>query len=301
MDLRSVLDLSDSKHGLDPSFVTHCTKVLIAPHTKAIIYLVGTAHVSNKSAEDVAKVIRIVRPDTIVLELCNARAGLLLGANQVPKENEDTSLSISQLREAISQKGGVTGVLHLLLSNMYKKVASKIKIAPGLEFQRAYEEGKKIPSKFILGDRPIEITLQRSWALLSFYDKTRFMWHLIKDSNFDVTEDDIEKLKSNDIITELMSEFMNEFPSLANTLITERDMYLSGVLQSAPGQVVVGVVGLGHLRGIVDIWNKPHPNMESLLHIPQSESYLWSVTKLVLITTGALGAAFTLFKYLKPK
>lgn len=41
------------------------------------VYLVGTAHISKKSAEEVRSVIRAVRPDTVFLELCDARAAAM--------------------------------------------------------------------------------------------------------------------------------------------------------------------------------------------------------------------------------
>ena len=41
------------------------------------VYLVGTAHISRKSADEVRNVIRSVRPDTVFLELCDARAAAM--------------------------------------------------------------------------------------------------------------------------------------------------------------------------------------------------------------------------------
>ena len=41
------------------------------------VYLVGTSHFSLESNEDVRKVMRLVRPDVVVLELCAARAEML--------------------------------------------------------------------------------------------------------------------------------------------------------------------------------------------------------------------------------
>lgn len=40
-------------------------------------YLVGTAHVSAQSCNDVAQVIRIVQPDVIFLEICHERQSML--------------------------------------------------------------------------------------------------------------------------------------------------------------------------------------------------------------------------------
>ena len=38
------------------------------------VFLVGTAHISRKSADEVRSVIRSVRPETVFLELCDERA-----------------------------------------------------------------------------------------------------------------------------------------------------------------------------------------------------------------------------------
>ena len=38
------------------------------------IFLVGTAHVSRQSAEEVRELIRVVRPSTVMVELCTERA-----------------------------------------------------------------------------------------------------------------------------------------------------------------------------------------------------------------------------------
>ena len=40
-----------------------------------LVYLVGTAHVSRKSAADVARVIAAVKPQNVVVELCRSRWG----------------------------------------------------------------------------------------------------------------------------------------------------------------------------------------------------------------------------------
>ena len=42
------------------------------------VYLMGTMHVSKKSADDVGELIRMIRPDTVFVELCEQRAQKLL-------------------------------------------------------------------------------------------------------------------------------------------------------------------------------------------------------------------------------
>jgi hypothetical protein len=44
------------------------------------VYLVGTAHVSRQSAEDVRRVIRALRPQNVVVELCSSRTAVMFDA-----------------------------------------------------------------------------------------------------------------------------------------------------------------------------------------------------------------------------
>ena len=54
---------------------------MCAMHTQ--IYLVGTAHVSKNSAEEVRELINIVKPSTVMVELCRKRADKLRSNTQV--------------------------------------------------------------------------------------------------------------------------------------------------------------------------------------------------------------------------
>lgn len=47
------------------------------------IFLVGTAHVSRSSAEEVRELIRVVQPTTVMVELCEKRAERLRSSAQV--------------------------------------------------------------------------------------------------------------------------------------------------------------------------------------------------------------------------
>ena len=47
------------------------------------IFLVGTAHVSRDSADEVRELIHVVRPSTIMVELCKKRADKLRSSPKV--------------------------------------------------------------------------------------------------------------------------------------------------------------------------------------------------------------------------
>lgn len=96
-----------------------------------------------------------------------------------------------------------------------------------------------------------------------------------------VQEEDIERMKNSDLITEMIKELSTEFPSLVKPLITERDQYLACKLRACPGDAIVGVVGtyagaltdlhssgrvliffctqcpgMGHVAGMVEWWDR---------------------------------------------
>ena len=58
-----------STSSIDPDSVLYIRDSV----TSSEVYLIGTAHISDKSADDVADLIELVRPDFVFLELCPKR------------------------------------------------------------------------------------------------------------------------------------------------------------------------------------------------------------------------------------
>ena len=79
-----------------------------------------------------------------------------------------------------------------------------------------------------------------------------------------------------------------EFPWLRTTLVHERDLYMSRQLfdlaQHFP--VSVAVVGIGHVRGIVEAWGQPI-SIEALLETPPRR-FPWFRFILATSTLGTL-------------
>lgn len=260
------------------------TIILTSPHTNAKIYIIGTAHVSEKSVNDVKKLIKMVKPNQVVLELCQNRIGII-----EPKKLNDLKMKIDQLqddpmRESIienlelevtdeeiqQEKDAKNGffdnlkkglkskndIITVMLGVFYQSVTKNLSVKVGDEMKYAAVEAIKNGSTIVLGDRDIKITLKRSWHSLSIWKKIKFLAYIIISSFKDIKAEDVEKLKSSDIMSELIEELSAQFPSLVEHIITERDLYLTESLRKCPGPVVVGVVGLGHLKGIQKYWNK---------------------------------------------
>lgn len=49
----------------------------IENNTECVFYILGTAHVSRKSCDDAATLINLVKPELVLVELCNERQAIL--------------------------------------------------------------------------------------------------------------------------------------------------------------------------------------------------------------------------------
>jgi len=248
---------------------------LVNPFTQSTIYIVGTAHVSLESVKEVRQVIRFVKPDVVFLELCHERQSVLTTVVDVKK-----TITISD----VLKRSQTEGVFSAILSYFYGKVMNKLKVAPGSEFRAGFEEARKLNAGVVLGDRPISITIKRAWAKLSLFEKLKFIYFCAKDSFSigDLNIEDIENLKNTDIYTQMVEEFTKYLPVLAETLLHERDLFLSTMLKKCPGNKIVAVVGLGHVEGIKKYWND-EIDIIPILKIPETISFIKTVLMIISV------------------
>ncbi|XP_013178245.1 PREDICTED: traB domain-containing protein-like [Papilio xuthus] len=225
------------------------------------VYLVGTAHFSIKSQEDVSRVIQEVSPHIVMVELCEQRTNILLLDEEIILR-EAKNINIKKIRATMAQNGVFNGLMYILLLNMSAHITRELGMAPGGEFRRAMAEAKKIPNCVLqLGDRAIDITLHRAIASLTWGQTIRFIWHLLT-SNQSISVEEVEKCKMKKMLDDMLEEMAEEFPALKRVFVVERDMYLCHSLQIAAMQPrnepcrIVGVVGIGHVAGIVEHWGK---------------------------------------------
>lgn len=236
------------------------------------VYLVGTAHFSIQSQEDVSRVIQEVNPHIVMVELCEQRTNILLLDEEIILR-EAKNINIKKIRATMAQNGVFNGLMYILLLNMSAHITRELGMAPGGEFRRAMAEAKKIPNCIVqLGDRAIDITLHRAIASLSWGQTIRFIWHLLT-SNQSISLEEVEKCKQKKMLEDMLEEMAEEFPALKRVFVVERDMYLCHSLQVAAFQPrrepcrIVGVVGIGHVSGIVEHWGKITPkDIPPLLH-----------------------------------
>ncbi|XP_019701255.2 traB domain-containing protein isoform X2 [Harpegnathos saltator] len=242
------------------------------------LYLIGTAHFSIESQNDVSKIIQAVQPHIVVVELCKARVGILqLDEEAIFRCAKD--LSYQCIMDILKKEGVYNGLLHVLLLRMAAHVAKELGMPPGGEFRRAFEEARKVPNCIIhMADRPIHITMERALRSLSWWQTIKLGWHLAFMKR-PITQEDVELCKQRSMLDEMIASMKGEFPVLGEVFIKERDIYLTYSLQIAcmpqftPHGIkpmrVVGIVGLGHTPGIIENWGKVQPtDISPILKVP---------------------------------
>ncbi|KAG6446367.1 hypothetical protein O3G_MSEX004441 [Manduca sexta] len=108
-----------------PSTVT----VLEAPDGGKV-YLIGTAHFSLQSQEDVSRVIQEVKPHVVMVELCEQRTNILLLDEEIILR-EAKNINIKKIRATMAQNGVFNGLMYILLLNMSAHITRELGMAPG--------------------------------------------------------------------------------------------------------------------------------------------------------------------------
>ncbi len=207
------------------------------------IILVGTAHVSKESAELVKEVILSEKPDTVCLELCATRLASLRDKEKWRNMN---------IVKVVREKKTLLLLMNLMLASFQKKIAEKFDVLPGQEMINALEAGEEIKADIIPVDREIQITLSRVWRSMGIWEKIKLMFQLVFSlgSSDDITEEDIEQMKKEDILKVLLADVKKSHPVVEKILIDERDRFLTESLRQVDGKKIVAVVGAGHVPGI---------------------------------------------------
>lgn len=250
------------------------------------VYLVGTAHVSEESCREVEAVISYLKPQVVFLELCPSRVALLTPQNlKVP--------TFGEMVEMYKKKHNAFGILY---SWFLAKVANKLEVYPGAEFRIAFEEAMKYGGKVILGDRPIQVTLRRTWGNMPLWHKTKLIYSLLFQAVFLPSPEDLNKMLKDlddvDMLTLVIQEMSKEFPTLMETLVHERDQYMSCTLLKVAREhsTVVAVVGKGHLAGIKKHWQQPVA-AKDLLEVPSKKPAVSTVKMLSSLGIAVAGVA----------
>lgn len=252
-------------------------------------YIIGTAHISKHSVQEVNDVIDAVQPDTVCVELCQTRHQALTEEQQWQKLN---------IFQVVKQGKALMLLANLALSAFQRKMGEQLGVKPGAELLEGVKKAEEVGAELVLADRDIQVTLKRTWANLSWWDKLKAMSGLFDAviSDEKISEDDLEKMKEGDQLNDMMQEFAREMPKVKTPLIDERDQYLMSKIQDAPGEKIVAVVGAGHVNGM-KTWFGKNIDLERISTVPPKSPfwkafpYVFTAVVLSFLTYGLLNRA----------
>ena len=207
------------------------------------ITLIGTAHVSKESIEEVTQTIKTLSPDCVAIELDEKRADSIQNAERY---------SQLDIIKVLKRHEGFLLLANLILSSFQRRMGLNVGVKPGDEMLAAINTANQMNISSVMVDRPIQITLKRAWAKNSFWGKCKLFALLISSafSKEEVDPAEIENLKNSSEMDSMMEELAKEMPVIKKVLIDERDEYLASKIWDAKGENIVAVLGAGHLPGV---------------------------------------------------
>jgi len=257
------------------------------------IILIGTAHVSKKSVDEVKRIIETEKPDRVCIEIDKSRYKAL---------TDRAAWKNLKLSRVLRERKAFLLLSNLVLASFQKRIGLDLGMKPGAEMVAAIEVSKELGIPFSLCDRDIQITLKRAWAKSGFWGKNKLLAVMIGSLFFreKLSKEEIEKLKKKSALESMLEELAGFLPAVKEVLIDERDKYLAAGIFKADGKKIAVVVGAGHVPGIVKRLKKLHTgrasaDVSSLNIIPPksvvSKCLPWLLPAVIV---GAIAAGFFL-------
>lgn len=246
------------------------------------VILIGTAHISQASADLVKEIIEREQPDTVCVELCQTRYKTLLN----PEAWKDTDIV-----QVIKQKRTFVLFLNFILSSIQRRLAKDMNVTPGLEMQTAMDVAKVEKAEVVTIDREVRTTLQRVWRLMGFWTKMKLFNQMIVsmfEDEDEITEAQIESMKEKGALEMVLQEMGDQLPGVKERLIDERDLYMVQKIREAPGQKLVAIVGAGHVPGMMANWDNPNIDLADLDSLPPASSWTTLLKWLIPLLAMAL-------------
>lgn len=229
------------------------------------LVLVGTAHVSKASVEEVEQAIKEHKPDIVAIELDEKRYEVLTNK----KKWEETPVT-----DMIRGGKAFFFLAQVFLASIQRRLGKEFGAEPGSEMLAAINSAKQYELRVELVDRDITITLRKAWRTMGLREKFRLFWEFSKAmvGYSDEEEIDLEEIMNEDAITMMIEELSKIAPSVTRILVYERDAYIAKKLDAlSEKKKVLAVVGAGHLKGIQENLAKidDTPSFEELNAVPK--------------------------------
>jgi pheromone shutdown-related protein TraB len=261
---------------------------IVFEETKKEIYLIGTAHVSQQSVDEVVESIDTINPDCICVELDEGRY-----RSKTEKQNWENL----NIKKVLKENKGFLLLANMALSSYQKRLGAQLGVNPGDEIMVAADLANERDIPLVLCDREIQVTFKRAWRLSNWWNKAKLIATLLTAvfSDEKISSEELEKLKETNILQSLLDELAQELPTVKKVLIDERDQYLASKIYQAEGNKIVAVVGAGHVPGLIEhiksIYNEEvSVDTQQLIFVPPktkaAEVASWVVLAAILAIIG---------------
>jgi len=216
------------------------------------LVIVGTSHIAKQSVKEIKDAIELHKPDCIAIELDSQSVHSLF--------EKERKMDLSMIKVV-----GIKGFLFAVIGSfVQKKLGKFVDMEPGADMKTAVEIARDQHIKLALIDQPIHITLQRISKAFTWKEKMRFVGDIIRAvftpkkelKRRGLEQFDLTGVPSKKIITSLVKELKERYPSLYKVLIEERNVYMVEKLKELAKtevQTVVCVIGAGHEEGMLEL------------------------------------------------
>ncbi|RLE47883.1 hypothetical protein DRJ25_01300 [Candidatus Woesearchaeota archaeon] len=214
------------------------------------VVFIGTSHISPESIRDVKRIIASKKPVVVAIELDRKRLSALLSKKK-------RKLSLADIGRI-----GLKGWLFALFGQwIQKKLGKKLGVLPGSEMLAAYKAAKQNGCHVALVDQDIEKTLRNFSRRLSWKERWHFLVDAIKGLVFKKgVKFDLRKIPEDALIERLISELKVRYPNIYKVLIEDRNKVIARnlcrIIVRFPDQVIVVVLGAGHVREVKELVKK---------------------------------------------
>jgi|SRR3989344_1557250 len=211
------------------------------------IQIVGTSHIAQQSIKEIEKAFEDM-PQIVALELDQGRLYGLL-------HPEEQKADFWELRKVTGTRGALFAVLARWAQKHFGK---QVGIEPGADMLTAYNLARKNKARIVLIDQPIEITLQKLSKELTFREKARIVWDIVSSPfSKEKVAIDLRKVPEKKLISRLIEELRNRYPSFYKVLVEDRNRYMARrlrtLMDSHPSEKILAIIGAGHAEGMLRV------------------------------------------------
>ena len=161
------------------------------------IVLVGTAHVSQGSVDEVVAVVAAEAPDAVCVELDEARWRSM---------NSPDAWEKTDIVKIIKEGKAFLLMANLALSAFQRRMGADSGVKPGGEMVAAIRAAEAAGIPYTFCDRDVQTTLRRAWGKSNLWNKSKLLAQLLAAAFSSEKPDaaEIERLKVRSELDEMM-------------------------------------------------------------------------------------------------